>query len=358
MIKSPEFAGETDSMTVSSKKNGFKRIKRIIFIILFSVIAFLGIVFYFRLDLYVPSIGNLFTPKSKQFSLYKTINSTAEKAASLSIDEIQHREPIYTLDIDRYVMPEPDSSKYDASFENYSDSTIEVHYYSEVMLASNFHFIDVRIKHPSQLRMALAYDKYGEKYIKYPSQIAKDVNAVAAIDGSFYNKRMHGVVVYKGNLLKKLPDGLDVLMIDSEGNFHIEYDRNLNSSDVFEKYDIVSALTFGPQLVDDGEALIQRRRRWEPFTCEPRAAICQFDDRLHYLLCAVEGRMKTSDGVTMQQFADVLASKGVKTAYNLDGGKSGSLILGNHIKNKVAYGGEREIGDILYFATALEDNKS
>lgn len=292
-----------------------------------------------------------------EYALYGDVRGAFDVTVDRSVSQIQHREPVRILDIDRYIMPMPDPSKFDESFQNYSDSTIEAHYYTEMMYKSTFHFVDIRIKHPSQFRMALAYDKYGDKFIKYPSEIARDVNAVAAIDGSFYNKRMHGVIVYKGKRLRNLPNGLDVLLIDSEGNFHIVYDRNLASSDVFEKYDIVSGLTFGPELVHDGQALTMRKRRWEPFSPEPRAAICQFEDDLHYLLCTVDGRKINSIGVTMQELADGLASKGVKTAYNLDGGQSGTLIFGNQIKNIVAYGGERELGDILYFATALEEDE-
>ena len=153
-----------------------------------------------------------------------------------------------------------------------------------------------------------------------------------------------------------MPFQYDVLLIDSDGNLHAERDFNIEASGILKKYDIVSAITFGPKLVENGEMKYISSGAWQPLTPEPRAAICQYSDGLHYLLCVAEGRMPRSLGLTMQQFAKLLASKGVDFAYNLDGGQSGTLILGNHVKNVVAYGGQRQLGDIIYFATAMEND--
>ncbi len=304
----------------------------------------------------IPSLKEIFSKQEPvAYSFFSDIRNARDKTRADSINQITHREPVYILDLNKYVAPQPDPSNYDEGFDNYSDSTIEAHYYSEELFESKFHYIEVRIKHPSQFRMALAFDTYGKEPRKYPSEMAAEVNAVAAIDGSFYNNRYYGVLMYKRKMYRYYPYNLDVLLIDSEGNFHIVKDKQLENSDVFEKYDIVNALSFGPELVRDGEALdLSKVVRWEPYSKEPRAAICQFDDDLHYLLCTVDGRMDESPGITTQQLADVLAQKGVRIAYNLDGGKSGTLILGNQVKNVVAYGGERKLGDILYFASALD----
>ena len=59
-----------------------------------------------------------------------------------------------------------------------------------------------------------------------------------------------------------------------------------------------------------------------------------------------------SVGVKMQTFANEIAAKGVKTAYNLDGGQTGTIVIGNRVKNRIGWGRERAQGDVLYFATA------
>ena len=363
-----------------AKQTIFRREKKsdadtsIVDLLLNSVIVLLAVIIViislFRagvLDLLVDSI----MPKDNlaRYSLVGDAENVCLQARKLSEKEISKRDPIYAIALEKYAAPEPDPSKYDEKFENYEDKTIEVHYhkekFTETRIIENneekkyrswFHFIEVRIKHPSQLRFALADDSYGKKR-QTPSYIASQVNAVAAVNGCFYNRRSFGFLIYRREILRNKPVGLDVLLIDSSGNFHIVRDRDVMTSGVLENNDIVSALAFGPQLVSDGKALRIRTAFWEPDTDEPRTAICQYDDDLHYLICLCEGRNADSHGITMQTFADEIAKQGVKTAYNLDGGQSGTVILGNHRKNRVGWGPEKPQGDVLFFATALEEDE-
>ena len=45
----------------------------------------------------------------------------------------------------------------------------------------------------------------------------------------------------------------------------------------------------------------------------------------------------------------------MKTAYALDGGQTATIVTGNERMNDVDYGGERDISDIIYFATAIPE---
>ena len=324
------------------------------FLIIFFFLALCAVIFI-KMDLYDMIKENL-TNNTAQYSVLHDFKEACDEARAQSAAEIKTRKRIYALELERYVAPEPDPSKYDAGFANYSDSTIEVHYYKQRMYESWFHFMEVRIKHPSQFRMALANDSYGDVR-KLPHLIASDVNAVAAVNGCFYNRRWGGVLIYRREMLRNRPYSADTLLIDVDGNFHIVDDRHIEDSHVLEQYDIVNAITFGPELVRDGQVLRIKNGLWEPNTNEPRTAICQFDDDLHYLVCLAEGRNADSIGVSMSVFAHELAAKGVKCAYNLDGGQSGTMIMGNRVKNRVGWGPEKPQGDILYFATALEENE-
>ena len=58
-------------------------------------------------------------------------------------------------------------------------------------------------------------------------------------------------------------------------------------------------------------------------------------------------------GMAVRDFAQYLLEKGIRTAYALDGGQTASIVNGNELMNDVDYGGERDISDIIYFATAL-----
>ena len=50
-------------------------------------------------------------------------------------------------------------------------------------------------------------------------------------------------------------------------------------------------------------------------------------------------------------------SKGVEKAYALDGGQTAELWMNGKILNNVDFKAERQVSDILYFASALPSGK-
>ncbi|MGN0474779.1 MAG: phosphodiester glycosidase family protein [Acutalibacteraceae bacterium] len=290
------------------------------------------------------------------YNLYDDLGEAMELITKASEQQINALPKVYAIPKEQYIAPKPKAENYNKRFTAYNDETISVKYYNETHYDALFHFIDVKIAHPSQIRMALAKNKYSTSAKKHPQDIARDVNAVAAIDGCYYNVRKNGILIYQGNTYRAKAIGWDVLLIDSEGDFHIAKDKEILSGDILEKYDIVNSITFGPALVLDGQAQKITNVYGYPKDPEPRAAIAQMG-KLHYLLCTVDGRQEHSAGVTQAQLAQVLAKKGCQSAYNLDGGQSATLILGNRVKNSVAYGGQRILGDIVYFATAIDSEE-
>ena len=88
-------------------------------------------------------------------------------------------------------------------------------------------------------------------------------------------------------------------------------------------------------------------------------AICQTGP-LEYLCICCEGPDDPgSVGMTMDEFAELVASQeGVLQAYNLDGGASSSMLFHNQKINCPNRAARREIVDILYFATAYIPDES
>ena len=336
---------------VKKKKFGFNSLLNFLIVVLLFVLVFTALI---KMDVFNLLLSS-FIDNPTEYSLLSDIKDALDEARASSAEEIKSRDPIYVVELDEYVAPKPDPNLYDAAFENYTDDTIEVHYHKERKYKSWFHYMEVRIKHPSQIRVALANNQYAKKgkIRKLPTEISADVNAVCAVNGCFYNVRWGGIFIHRRELLRDRPFGIDVLLIDSNGNFHIVEDKKLKTSGLLEQYDIINALSFGPELVHDGQELTITKRDWEPSTNEPRTAICQYDDGLHYLVVLAEGRNSQSVGVTMQTFAHEVAATNVRIAYNLDGGRSGTMIIGNHLKNKVGWGAEKPQSDIVYFATAI-----
>ena len=69
-----------------------------------------------------------------------------------------------------------------------------------------------------------------------------------------------------------------------------------------------------------------------------------------------EGVQKPEKGVTQQTMANFMYSLNCKEAFNLDGGGSSAMYYGYYGTEKyynVLMGGDRDMSDIIYFATAV-----
>lgn len=175
------------------------------------------------------------------------------------------------------------------------------------------------------------------------------------MSADFYKHRNYGIVVQYGTVFCNEPTAsqqLDVLTIDYEGNFKI-----WNENELCEKIrnegadDIMLSFTFGPALVQDGKAM--EPSHWSKQSLGElkqnvgRAAIGQKGE-LHYLLCTAG-----TPGMSCKSMSMVMEDQGCITAYNLDGGQSGTLLFNGKVYNKIAYKGvERAMSDILYFGSA------
>ena len=264
---------------------------------------------------------------------------------------------VYTLPLDQSPAPEPDPDGF--TEDSYEDSTISVQCWRERISVKDktvtANFAEVKIAHPTQLRSAFAGGSFGTKRAN-ASKIAKSNNAVVAINADFYNYRSDGLFIRNGTVYRELPYGADVLFVDSDGNFTVKSDRDAVKEGFYRKKKIYQSFSFGPALLIDGKAVKDGNRNFVcgPYDDAPRTAIGQIGT-LHYLLCAIDGRSKYSEGVTVTELADIMSRKNCMEAYNLDGGQSSVLYFHDAVYNHVADGGERTLSDIIYFATALPD---
>jgi exopolysaccharide biosynthesis protein len=76
-------------------------------------------------------------------------------------------------------------------------------------------------------------------------------------------------------------------------------------------------------------------------------------DALTYKVVVTTGNTN-SHGMTLYEFSDLIASLGVQTAYNLDGGDSAIMVLGGKKVNEPELDNIRNLYDIIYFASAWE----
>jgi exopolysaccharide biosynthesis protein len=240
---------------------------------------------------------------------------------------------------------------------SYQDESISVNLESREVGDSMFHVAHVKIAHPSQLRTALA-GPYGTKKTNKTSAMAKANNAVVAMNGDYYSNREGGYIARQGEAFRKKPSrNLDMLVIDSKGDFHVLVQSDpekLTALVKDQENPIVQAFTFGPALIVDSAVLPLPESY--PFNIrrpEPRAAIGQVGP-LEYVMVVVDGRRDDSPGVTMEDLAAFMAELGCTQAFNLDGGNSATMIFNNAYYSRKTDNSERSVSDIIYFASAVD----
>lgn len=238
----------------------------------------------------------------------------------------------------------------------YRDDTIIVELEHRRMFDSDVYVAYVKIATPSQLRTAVAGKKMGSSSTNHTSTISKNYNGIVALNGDYYPKTKAGYIVRMGQTYReKTSKNMDLLLIDELGDFHIllrGHDNQKEGITAFQsEHEIVNGFFFGPGLVKDGEMLaIPENYQFDPHQKNPRAGIAQLGD-LTYAMVVVNGRSSESEGVTLAEFAQVMADLGAIQAYNLDGGNSATLAFHGEVYNDKPQA-ERSVTDIIYFSSA------
>lgn len=234
----------------------------------------------------------------------------------------------------------------------YLDETILVITWKQKIERTVYTFSEVKIRHPSQFRRFLSGGEYGSGILYTTTEMAKSVNAVTASSADYYSYRPFGNTVYAGTVKRSGDPLLDTCYINENSDLLFVPRRTMYEQADVEKYveenNIRFSLAFGPVLIQDGVPITSNSYSiGETYDYYSRAALCQ-QDSLHYMLVAAN-----QGGVDMISFARHLKGLGVQNAYALDGGQTATIVTGDERMNDVDYGGERDISDIIYFATAL-----
>ena len=262
--------------------------------------------------------------------------------------------------------------QYYTSDTHYEDPSLTVDIGEGRIYDTNYVYAVIRIADPSQIRTAVAY-KYNSSIVVPGETMAAANNAVFAINADYHNYYDYGYLVRQGVEYRVRPNrDWDTLMIDQNGDMHALIaptdetlaDWRSRSSDIT----VVNSFNFGPVFKVNGQ--------WQPMdegvprnyyyvagaVPSARTAVCQLD-RLTYLLVSCESAMDgSSAGMTLAQFEDCLKEiEGkldgyeIQLAYNLDGGRSSTLVFNNRRVNSPASNKTRDLSDIIYFATAWEE---
>lgn len=312
------------------------------------------------------------------------VDADAEEAGFYTLEDLPAYEPVTLANPDPGPLPLGISSKknplgdgapYAPKAENflpdnggYLDSTISVRIEERVLRNTKIYFTFVQIADPTQLRAALANPYPSTKWKKGP-QIAEGRNTVVALNGDWFankDNKGRGTIYRNGELLRSKNSGIyDALIIDTAGDFHIiphatEEDFAPYEGTVLQSYCFPCALVIDRQLMtfdqkdkDTDSLLAHHIEGWKK---AQRSVLCQMGP-LSYLIITAEGPDQSKGGgLTIPEVARLAWDMGALQAFNMDGGSSALLMLNGKRINCLVNGkppkNNRDVGDIIYFATA------
>ena len=217
------------------------------------------------------------------------------------------------------------------------DASIEITQYTEGSGDDTVtsYVADITLSDATVLRSAFANNQFGENITALVSETAEANGAVFAINGDYYGFRDTGIVIRNGVVYRD--DGAREGLVFYEDGTVAVYDETTTTADELLADGAWNTLSFGPALVEDGAVIdgiddVEIDTNFGNHSIQgeqPRTAIGIIDEN-HIVMVVVDGREDGySRGVTMTELADIMVSLGATTAYNLDGGGSTSMTLGD-----------------------------
>ena len=234
---------------------------------------------------------------------------------------------------------------------SYSDGNVSITIQEVRAYDSTIYVADVVLSSPEYLQTAFANSTYGRNVTAKTSSIAANANAILAINGDYYGARNAGYVIrngvlYRGTASKNAED----LVIYQDGTFGIINESQISAQELLDS-GAWNVFSFGPALLIDGEIAVNANDEvGRAMASNPRTAIGIVDE-LHYLFVVSDGRTNASEGLSLKELAQVLQELGAKTAYNLDGGGSSTMVFQGQVVNNPTTNGkrisERSVSDIV-----------
>ncbi len=237
----------------------------------------------------------------------------------------------------------------------YSDENICIAMTTYREYDTDIYVAEVWLSSAQYLKTAFAENSYGKNVTAKTSEIASDSGAILAINGDYYGARESGYVIRNGVVYRDYgSSSTDILCIYADGSFAITNSAEASAQALVDS-GVWQAFSFGPGLVEDGEVTVDPNTEvGKAMASNPRTAIGQISE-LHYVFVVSDGRTNQSEGLSLYELATFLQRLGVKTAYNLDGGGSSTMVLLGEIVNNPTTGGsrtkERSVSDIVYIGT-------
>lgn len=208
-------------------------------------------------------------------------------------------------------------------------------------------------------RVKVGYTKKMKREGQLTSQIAKDNDAIAAVNGGGFTDTSSdgkwtgtggtptGLIMSQGEVvfsdLANNNEKREMMALTKEGRLLVgKYSVN-----ELMELKTTEAISFGPPLVINGQPTIKNGDGG--WGIAPRTAIGQRKDGA-ILLLVIDGRQPLySVGASLKEVQDVLIQYGAYNATNLDGGSSTTMYYEGEIVNRPSDSlGERSVASVVY----------
>ncbi len=209
---------------------------------------------------------------------------------------------------------------------------------------------DVQMKNVYQFRPLFSSGEHSGRGGKLPDLMARESNAVLVFTGdNMVNNELDlkGILIREGTIYSRLQNE-DSLAMYPDMSLRI-LKKGATTARTLQEDGVNNCFSFGPTLIDGG-VVNERAAKHRVRRKNPRSAIGMIEPG-HYVVIVVDGRQRLSGysvGMTIWDLADLFATYGCETAYNLDGGVSaGMIFMGRQINS---HSGQRtgNPGDISF----------
>ena len=211
-----------------------------------------------------------------------------------------------------------------------------------------YHVADIYVQDVTSIKAAAAVD-FTTNYTDLPDTIAKNVGALVAIDGDTYGRTTKGFIIRNGILYRKRRiDEKDLCVLYRDGRMET-FEHNKYDMQTIIDQDPWMVWNFGPALLDEnGQPYPNYYNEPERMRYEHPRSVLGYYEPGHYCFVVVDGRQPGySEGVTLNNLAQMMVDLGCVRAYNMDGGGSAIMYWDGGVHSKVS-SGTRTISDIIY----------
>ena len=214
---------------------------------------------------------------------------------------------------------------------------------------------DIYISNISCIKTAFAEDTYGTGFSEKLEGMSRRIKSVLAVNGDSYSNNLqkdNGTIIRNGNLYRSKRSDTDTCILYRDGRMKIYEPGYLDGRQLIDDGAYQSWI-FGPSLLDEsGRAKLSFETRDYIKESHPRTAIGYYEPG-HYCLLVVDGRQAASRGMFLDEMARLFEKLGCKAAYNLDGGHTAFMTMGDRIINR-PYKPHNKVADGIFIVEGLK----